>query len=130
MLTEFKIYDDQNKVDLEVVTKWLSTTYWAKDRSVEQIENSINNSVCYSIYDSDRQIGFARMVSDFATFGYLADVFVDEEYRGRGVGKLLLDAITKDGRWKDLFIILATQDAHDFYKKYGFSCNDRLMSTC
>lgn len=126
---KFKIYDVPDMVDLIVVSKWLSTSYWAKDRSIEKIEQSINNSVCYSVYDQKQQIGFARMVSDFASFGYLADVYIDEKYRGEGVGKMLLDSISSDVRWKDLLIILSTKDAHDFYKKYGFGCNDSLMST-
>lgn len=126
---KYKIYDERDRVDLILVSKWLSTSYWAKERTIEKIQQSINNSVCYSIYDQKQQIGFARMVSDFATFGYLADVYIDEKFRGQGIGKMLLDSIACDVRWKNLLIMLSTEDAHGVYKKYGFSCNDSLMST-
>lgn len=127
-LKEFIISDDKNKIQLDQVCKLLSTTYWAKDRSRSVIEKAIGNSLSFGVYRNDRQIGFARCVTDFATVYWIADVIIDSDYRKLGLGKALIEAIVKHEQLKNCFGILGTQDAHGLYEKYGFGLvNDRFM---
>lgn len=97
-------------------------TYWAYMRDIETINKSIDNSLCYGAFlkESGKQIGFSRVITDYATTFYLCDVIVDEPYRGMGIGKALLDAIYDNNEVSSLRGILATRDAHEFYQKYGF----------
>jgi GNAT superfamily N-acetyltransferase len=119
---EFTISDDRERLDLKVIQKFLSTeSYWATGRSVETVQRSIDNSLSFGVYRADQQIGFARVVTDYATFAWLADVFVLEDSRGRGLAKWLIEAIISHPqlqgfrRW-----VLATKDAHELYRRYGF----------
>ena len=128
VIDEFIISDDKNKIQLDVVCKLLNATYWAKERPRNIIEKSIANSLCFGIYLNENQIGFARCVTDFATVYWLADVIIDEDYRALGLGKSLIDAITKHELLRDCFGILGTQHAHRLYEKYGFNLvTDRFM---
>ena len=128
LLNEFLISDDKKKIQLDRVCQLLSTTYWAKDRQKEIIKKSIDNSMCFGIYLHDKQIGFARCVTDFATVYWLADVIIDNDYRKLGLGKALIESIVQHEQLKGCFGILATQDAHELYKKYGFNLvTDRFM---
>jgi GNAT superfamily N-acetyltransferase len=119
---EFEIGTDPARVDVRTVHEFLTNCYWAKGIPVETVRRSIENSLCFGIYHQDRQVGFARVISDRATFAYLADVFVLEPYRGRGLSKWLMECILSypdlQGlrRW-----MLATQDAHELYQQYGFT---------
>jgi GNAT superfamily N-acetyltransferase len=107
---------------MRVVHEFLTNCYWAPGIPLEIVERSISNSLCFGIYDSDRQIGFARVITDRATFAYVADIFVVPDYRGRGLSKWLMECILKHPdlrglrRW-----MLATQDAHGLYRQYGFT---------
>lgn len=121
------ITDNTKKLDIEFVTNILQTTYWAKDRSKDTIKKAIEHSINFSMFKETKQIGFARVVTDFTTFGYLADVIIDEQYRNQGLGKWLIETIISDERWKNLSLILATKDAHKLYEKYGFENTTRLM---
>ena len=119
---DFYIDTDKNKLQIEVIQNFLAEdSYWANDRTIEQTRRAIENSLCFGLYHKSEQIGFARVVSDFATFAYLGDVFVVQEYRGQGLSKWLMETIIScpdlQGlrRW-----ILATRDAHSLYEKYGF----------
>ena len=95
-------------------------SYWAQGRSLETVEKSIANSLCFGVYDDERQMGFARVVTDYATFAWLCDVFVDEAYRGRGLGKRLIEAVVAHPDLQNMRnFILATRDAHDLYRRYG-----------
>lgn len=123
----FTIFDDSKHVDLERVKALLSTSYWAADRNIDVISTSVKHSECFSLYDNDRQIGFARVVTDYSTFGYIADVIIDTNYRGKGLGKWLVDTVVNDARWKNKFLMLATNDAHSLYQKHGFKQSDKLM---
>ncbi|MBR6801317.1 MAG: GNAT family N-acetyltransferase [Eubacteriaceae bacterium] len=118
----FYISKDKSKIDPKAVERLLKQTYWADKRPSEQIEKSIENSVCYGVFhkETDELIGFARTVTDFATTYYLADVIVDENYRGNGIGKAIVNTVTTDEEMKDLFGILVTRDAHGLYQQYGF----------
>jgi GNAT superfamily N-acetyltransferase len=118
---EFEISTDPARVDVHGVHDFLTNSYWAKGIPVETVRRSIANALCFGIYHEGRQVGFARVVSDRATFAYLADVFVLEPYRGRGLSRWLMECIVNHPdlqglrRW-----MLATRDAHALYQQYGF----------
>lgn len=119
---DYTISTDPNRLDLDAIHKFLSEeSYWAQKRSREQTETAIRNSLPFGLYKGENQIGFARVVTDFATFAYLGDVFVVEEFRGRGLSKWLMKVIVDHPelqgfrRW-----VLATRDAHSLYEKFGF----------
>ena len=122
-------------LNVEYIHSFLSEkSYWAKGVPKEVVEQSIRNSLAIGIYDSANytvQVGFARVISDFATFAYLADVFVDEKYRGKTLSKKLMEFIFSLNELKGLRrFILATADAHSLYARYGFKplkAPDRFM---
>lgn len=119
---EAVIDTDKRRLDLDVIHGFLRTSYWAKDIPRDVVQRSIDHSLCFGVYIADQQVGFARVISDYTTFAYLADVFVLEAYRGRGLSKHLMDAIVNHPelqglrRWS-----LATRDAHGLYARYGFT---------
>ena len=119
---DFTISTDKSRLDLAVIHGFLDSSYWASGRSVETIRRSIENSVAFGVYKGERQVGFARVITDYATFGWIADVFILEEFQGQGLGKWLTETIIAHPdlqgfrRW-----VLATKDAHDLYKKVGFA---------
>ena len=100
----------------------LGQTYWADTRDIETIRKSIDNSLCYGAFlkENGKQIGFSRVITDFSTTYYICDVIVDEKYRGMGIGRALLDTIHDNKEVSTLRGVLATRDAHEFYRKYGF----------
>jgi len=115
------ISTDPVHLDLNAIYEMLTRTYWAKDRSKEMIERSVQNSLVFGVYDGTRQIGLARVISDYATFAWLCDVFIHEDYRGKGIGKWLMETISAHPDFVGLKrIILATNDAHGLYAQYGF----------
>ena len=127
----FLLTTDRSLIDVYVVHGFLTEAYWCKGIPRETVERAIENSLCFSIFERERQVGFARVVSDFATYAYLADVFVIEQYRGRGLSSWLMACIVAHPdlqglrRWT-----LATRDAHGLYAKYGFTSlevPDRFM---
>ena len=120
---EFTISTDKPRLQFEVIYRFLlEESYWSQGRTREQMENAIEHSLCFGIYQGERQIGFARIVSDFATFAYLGDVFVLEDFRGRGLSKWLMKVIIEHPRLQGLRRwILATLDAHGLYEQYGFA---------
>jgi GNAT superfamily N-acetyltransferase len=121
--TGVRVSTDPADVDLEWLVPALSErAYWALGRTRDQIERSLERSWTYAALDGDRQIGFARVVTDGVTFGWVCDVFVDEAERGRGVGDLLMATIAGDPRLVGLRrLILATRDAHGLYARHGFA---------
>jgi N-acetylglutamate synthase-like GNAT family acetyltransferase len=118
-----EISTDRSRLDVSFIHHYLSEeSYWAKGRSLETVQTTIANSLCFGVYEDGGQIAFARVVTDYATFGYLADVFVDPARRGQGVSKKLMEAILSHSDVKDLqLIMLRTQDAHALYAQFGFS---------
>ncbi len=119
---DYVISTDQNHLQIEVIHRFLTEdSYWAKTRTREQTEIAIKNSLCFGVYKGENQVGFARVVTDFATFAYLGDVFIINEFRGLGLSKWLMETMIEHPdlqglrRW-----ILATKDAHTLYEKYGF----------
>ena len=118
----FTVTCDPAKMDLVVIAEFLASSYWAKGIPAATVERSLANSLCFALLDGDRQIGFARVISDYATIAYLADVFVLPEYRGRGLSKWLMECIVSHSELQGLRRwILATRDAHGLYAKYGFT---------
>lgn len=118
----FVFSDDTNLVDVKAVHHYLSTqSYWAKDISLELVQKSITNSLCFGIYKDQKQVGFARWVTDRATFAYLCDVYVEEEFRGVGLSKKLMALMLFHPDLQGLRRYqLATLDAHGLYKQFGF----------
>lgn len=112
--------DDRSRVDLDTVCRLLATTYWANTRSREQIATSIQHSLCFSVFLAGKQVGFARVITDHATHGYLCDVVIDESQRGQGIGKLLLKFILDHPALAQCRIDLFTKDAQEFYRPMGF----------
>lgn len=118
---EFEISDQPDRLDLAWLVPALSErAYWALGRPAETVIRSIEGSLCFGIYTRGRQVGFARVVTDEATFGWLCDVFIDEGYRGRGLGTWLVEVIVADPRLSGLRrFLLATRDASELYRRHG-----------
>ena len=118
----YYISKDPTKIQVSQLVELLHKTYWAENRPAEAIEQSIRNSLCYGVYDpeGDNLIGFARVITDYATTYYLCDVVVEEARRGNGIGKALLTEIVTDSRLLGLKALLLTRDAHGFYQPFGF----------
>jgi GNAT superfamily N-acetyltransferase len=129
---EFLISTDLARLDLNMIHGFLTNCYWARGIPRDVVARSIEHSLCFGVYDdADAQLGFARVISDYATFAYIADVFVLESHRGRGLGKKLMECIKQHPslqglrRWN-----LSTKDAHELYAQYGFvplKCPERYM---
>jgi N-acetylglutamate synthase-like GNAT family acetyltransferase len=118
----FLISTEKEKLDLDFIHSFLNRSYWAKGISREIVARSIDGSMCFAVFDSEKQIGFARMITDKATFAYLADVFIDEQYRGRGLSKWLMEVIMSHPELQGLRrMMLATRDAHGLYARFGFT---------
>jgi len=119
---EYTISTDPSRLDLAVIHEYLSgSAYWAMGRPLELVRRSIENSLPFGVYQGSAQIGFARVVTDYATFAWLADVFVLPEFRGQGIGKWLIGVIVEHPRLPGLRRwILATKDAHGLYAQHGF----------
>jgi GNAT superfamily N-acetyltransferase len=112
---------DPARLDLATIHAFLSGSYWASGIPAEVVERSIRNSICFGAFDGSRQVGFARVISDRATFAYVADVFVLPAHRGRGVGKRLMETVVSHPALQGLrHWILFTRDAHGLYRQYGF----------
>ena len=123
---KFLISTDKSRLNIFYVHEYLSNeSYWAAGIPVGIVEKSIKNSICFGIYQDNKQVGFARLITDEATFGYLADVFVDKDYRGRGLSKWLMKIIIDLPFVSHLRgLMLATKDAHSLYEQFGFTLLD------
>jgi GNAT superfamily N-acetyltransferase len=118
----FTIDTDKSRLELETIRRFLRESYWAKNVPLEVLRRAIENSLCFGVYDGDEQVGFARVISDYATFAYLADVFVLESHRGCGLAGRLMNAIVSHPQLQGLRRwVLATRDAHNLYAKFGFT---------
>ena len=116
-----EISDDPARIDADAVFRFLTTSYWAAGRPREVVERSIRHSLCFGAYDGSTQVGFGRVITDQAVFAYLADVFVIEAYRRRGIGRALVAAMLADPRLADVQqFLLRTRDAHGVYELLGF----------
>ena len=118
---DFSVSTDPSRLDLAVIHAYLTNSYWARNIPLEIVRRAVAGSLPFGVYEGTRQVGFARVVTDRATFAYMADVFALEEYRGKGLGKWLVACIMTHPdlqglrRW-----FLATRDAHGLYRQFGF----------
>jgi GNAT superfamily N-acetyltransferase len=120
-MENISISTDRTQLDLNMIHEFLRQSYWAKDISRTRVQQSIAHSLCFGLYLDDRQIGFARVVTDYTAIAYLADVFVLEAYRRRGLGKQLVQFVLKYPELKTVRKwLLATADAHGLYQQLGF----------
>jgi GNAT superfamily N-acetyltransferase len=128
---DITISTDPSRLDLDVIHGFLARSYWARGIPREVVARALDNSLCFGAFAGDRQVGFARVVTDRATFGYVSDVFVLESHRGRGVGERLMAAIMAHPELQGLRrLALFTRDAHGLYRKFGFGQTrfaDRFM---
>ncbi|HVX52721.1 MAG TPA: GNAT family N-acetyltransferase [Chitinophagaceae bacterium] len=120
-LEGYTIVTGSDNMDAGVIHSYLQTSYWAPGIPIEVVQKSIANSVCFGVFYADTQIGFARLVTDKATFAYLADVFILEEHRGKGLSKWLMETIHTYPELQGLRRwMLATRDAHGLYEQFGW----------
>ena len=118
----YTISTDPARLDMDAIADMLTRAYWAKGRPRERTERAIAHSLVFGVYDGNRQIGMARVVTDYSIFAYLCDVFIREEHRARGLGTWLIETVmshpdlTPMRRW-----VLVTDDAHGLYQKFGFT---------
>ena len=119
---DFIISTDNQKLDINFIHQYLSQeAYWCKNIPLEIVKRSIENSLCFGMYHHEKQIGFARAITDKATFAYLADVFIINNYRGRGLSKWLMHTIMSAPDLQGLrSLLLGTLDAHGLYAQFGF----------
>ncbi len=120
---EFCISTDDTRLQTDAILDYLNNdSYWAKNRTADQMANIFESSLCFGLYKEERQIGFARVVTDYATFAYLGDVYVLQEFQGNGLGTWLMEVVINHPdlqglrRW-----VLATRDAHNLYEIFGFT---------
>jgi GNAT superfamily N-acetyltransferase len=121
---EYVISTDPSMLDLDVVHGFLQRSYWASERPLETIKRSVEGSLNFGLYraNDQRQVGFARVVTDFATFAWLCDVFVDEAHRGQGLGVWLMETVVEHPELRCMRLwMLGTRDAHGLYEKIGFT---------
>ncbi len=118
----YAITTETSFFNIEFIHAFLSQSYWAEDIPIEVVQKSIDNSLSFGVFHLGRQIGFARVITDKATFAYLADVFIDEAYRGQGLSKWLMEEIMNHEDLQGLRrMMLATRDAHGLYSRFGFT---------
>jgi GNAT superfamily N-acetyltransferase len=122
----FVISCDRSRLDVQMITRFFNhDSYWATDRTIDTVRRSIEGSICFGLYDGDprdggQQVGFARVVTDGATFGWLCDVFVLSSRRGLGLGKWLVEVVVSHPKVAAVRVLmLATRDAHELYRQYG-----------
>jgi GNAT superfamily N-acetyltransferase len=118
---DFLLSNDKSRLDVDTIHGFLRRSHWAANRKRETVVQSIHHSLCYGIYHHQRQVAFGRLVTDYCTYAYLCDIFVDEAYRGRGLSKWMMSCIMENPDLSDLRrFTLATKDAHGLYEKFGF----------
>lgn len=123
MIDGYRISSDSSEMNIDSIHDFISQSYWAKGIPIETLSKAIKHSLCFGIFDRDNnQVGFARMVTDYATYAYLADVYVKDGHRGKGLSKWLMTEISSHPELQGLRrITLATRDAHDLYAQFGFT---------
>ncbi|WP_026096922.1 GNAT family N-acetyltransferase [Ideonella sp. B508-1] len=130
-MSNYQITTDPARFDIEAVHAFLSHSYWSPGVPRAVVERAIQNSLCFGVLLGSAQVGFGRVITDRATFAYLADVYVLDEHRGKGLSKRLMDAVLGHPELQGLRrMLLATRDAHSLYAKYGFTplaAPDRMM---
>jgi GNAT superfamily N-acetyltransferase len=118
---EFLLSSDPERLQLDRILEFIGRSYWANDRPPDVTARAVENSLCFGVYKGEEQVGFARVISDYSTYAWLCDVFIDENYRERGLGKWLVACIMSHPELQNLRRwALATRDAHEMYKRFGF----------
>lgn len=118
---EYTISTDRRKLNIDVIHGYLKNAYWCKNKPKALVRKSIKGSICFGVYHHKKQVGFARVITDSTTFGYLADVFIVPDFQGKGLGKLLIKTIMECPDFQGFRSwSLATKDAHGLYAKFGF----------
>ena len=118
---DYTISTDKRKLNIATIHGYLKDAYWSKNKPFYLVKKSIKGSICFGVYHHKRQVGFARVITDLTTFGYLADVFIIPEYQGNGLGKFLIKTIIECPDFQGFRSwSLATKDAHGLYAKFGF----------
>jgi GNAT superfamily N-acetyltransferase len=119
---QFTISTDPKRLDIDAICGFLTRAYWANTRPRERTEHALQNSLTFGVYNVDKQIGLARVVSDYSIFAYLCDVFIHEDYRGHGLGRWLIQTVMEHPDLKEVRRwLLVTNDAHRLYKGFGFT---------
>lgn len=120
---QFSISTDKSRLDIDSIHEFLSTkAYWCLNIPKEKVQTAIENSLCFGVYEAGKQVGFARVITDFSTIAYLGDVYILEEYRGKGLSKWLMETIMNHEGLQELRRwILLTGDAHELYRQYGWT---------
>jgi len=119
------ISSDKKKLEVTFIHTFISKSYWAKGRTLETMQTCIDNSLNFGVYLDDQQIGYARIATDFGQFAYIMDLFISENYRGKGYSKKLMKAIMNSEKLKTINVWrLATHDAHKLYEQFGFKAID------
>lgn len=119
---DYCISTDKNKINIAYVHQFLSQSYWAGNIPLDVVRRSVEGSLCFAVFHTGEQVGFARVITDEATFAYLADVFIDERFRGKGLSKWLMEIILSYPPLQGLRrFLLATRDAQELYKQFGFT---------
>ncbi len=123
------ITTDQNRIDVETVIQYLTQeAYWSKGRSPQAIRKSMQHSLCFGVLHAQKTIGFARVLTDYATVYYLCDLFLLPQYQNRGIGPVLIQKIVDHPQLKHLYAMLLTRDAHGLYERFGFSNAEAFTS--
>ena len=123
---DFLITSDHNRVDIDALHAMLSQTYWAKDRSRDAVAKSVENSLSFSVFKGDEQVGFVRAITDGITYAVILDMIIREDFRGQGLGKWLVQCIDEHPEIVPLRQVLWTVDADDFYRQGGFEEMSKL----
>ncbi len=117
-----EVSTDKTRLDVPFIQHFLKDIYWAAGRTLEEVQTTIDASVCFGIYLDGKQIGFARVITDYVVFAYLMDVFIEEGHRGKGYSSILIKAMMEEPQLQQVKIWrLATSDAHFLYEKFGFT---------
>jgi GNAT superfamily N-acetyltransferase len=125
---DFTISDDRNRADIDVVSNLLAGSYWGNRRPREVVEKLIQNSLCFSLFRNNEQIGFGRVVSDLTVFSWLSDLVITEAYRGRGLGRWLMTCIVNYPGIAGTQFVLQTRNAYGLYEKFGFRLSEKFMN--
>lgn len=116
------VSSDKSKLDVPFIQNFLKDIYWVAGRTMEEVQTTIDASVCFGMFWNGKQIGFARVITDYVVFAYVMDVFIDIDHRGKGYSSILVDTMLKAPQLQEVKIWrLATSDAHFLYEKFGFA---------
>ncbi|MCJ7621909.1 MAG: GNAT family N-acetyltransferase [Anaerolineaceae bacterium] len=121
---DYRISTDRELLSVDAIHAYLTRSYWAEGRSRETVAASLEGSINFGLYYHDQQVGLTRLVTDFATFYWICDVYVLEEHRGKGLGKWMMECVVACPEFKDLLGVLATTNTHGLYEKFGFVVPD------